>query len=96
MDLNLLRQDIKKINLLIAFQQNLSSGQNTADFCRYWKILVKNRYPFITCDLKAFFYFLALIFFPLTLAMIFFVQVFCQGLNSEGERLKVKFFLWKW
>ncbi len=35
MDLNLFRQDIKKICLLIAFQQSLSSGQKTADFGRY-------------------------------------------------------------
>jgi hypothetical protein len=35
MDLNLFRQDIKKIYLLIAFQQNLRSGQKTTDFCGY-------------------------------------------------------------
>jgi hypothetical protein len=84
MDLNLYRQDIKKICLLIAFQQNLSSGQKTADFCRDCQILVNNHCRFIAGDLKAFFQFFLLIFFPLTLATIF-------GLKSEGKRLKVKF-----
>ncbi len=32
MDLNLFRQDIKKICLLTAFQQSLSSDQKNADF----------------------------------------------------------------
>ncbi len=41
MYLNLFRQDIKKIFLLIAFKQSLNSGQKTADFRRYWQILVK-------------------------------------------------------
>ncbi len=41
MDLNLFRQDIKKICLLIAFEQSLSSGQKNANFRRYWQILVK-------------------------------------------------------
>ncbi len=58
MDLILFRQDIKKICLLIAFQQSLSSGQKTADFRNYGQILVKNCYRFIAGDLKAFFYFL--------------------------------------
>ncbi len=41
MNLYLFRQDIKKIYLLVAFQQSLSSGQKTADFRRYWQIFVK-------------------------------------------------------
>jgi hypothetical protein len=45
------RQDIKKIFLLIAFQQCLNSGQKTADFRRYWQILVKNRCRFTAGDL---------------------------------------------
>ncbi len=49
------RQDIKKICLLIAFQQILSSGQKTANFRRYKQILVKNCCRFIAGDLKAFF-----------------------------------------
>jgi hypothetical protein len=71
MVLNLFRQDIKKICLLIAFQQSLSSGQKTANFCRYLQILVKNSCCFIAGDLKAFFLFFALIFFTLNLATIF-------------------------
>jgi hypothetical protein len=35
MYLNLFRQDIKKIFLLIACQQSLNSSQKTADFRRY-------------------------------------------------------------
>ncbi len=49
------RQDIKKICLLIAFQQSLSSGQKTANFRCCWQILVKNCCRFIAGDLKAFF-----------------------------------------
>ncbi len=41
MDLNLFIQNIKKIYLLMAFQQSLSSGQKTADFRHYLQILVK-------------------------------------------------------
>ncbi len=78
MDLNLFSQDIQKIILLIAFQQNLSSGQKPADFCRYWQILVKNRCRFIADDLKDFFLFFAFIFFPfLTQATIFVSASFC-------------------
>ncbi len=72
MDLNLFRQDIKKIWLLIAFQQSLSRSRKTADFRRYWQIFVKNCCRFIAGDLKGFFsIFFALIFFTLTLATIF-------------------------
>jgi hypothetical protein len=92
MDLNLFKQDIKKICLLITFQQSLSSGQKTADFRRYWQILVKNCCRYIAGDLKAFYLFFALIFFTLTLAMIFVsASFFAKGLKNEGERLKVKF-----
>jgi hypothetical protein len=43
MDLNLLRQDIKKICFLIAFQQSLSSGQKPPTFAvidKFWKKIV--------------------------------------------------------
>ncbi len=87
MGLNLFRQDIKKICLLIAFQQNLSSGQKTADFCHYWQILVNNRCRFIAGDLKAFFfYFFALIFFLLTLATIFVSASFLPKVSKVKER----------
>ncbi len=59
MYLNLFRQDIKKVFLLIAFQQSLNSGQKTAYFRRYWQILVKNCCRFTAGDLKAFFLFFA-------------------------------------
>jgi hypothetical protein len=71
-------QDIKKICLIIAFQQSLSSGQKTTDFCCYWESLVKNFCHFIAGDLKAFFNFFALNLFTLTLAMIFVSASFCQ------------------
>jgi hypothetical protein len=86
MDLNLFRQDIKKICLLIAFQQNLSSGQKTADFCRFRQILVKNCCCFIAGDLKTFFLFFALIFFPLTLAMTFVSASFLPNFSKVKER----------
>ncbi len=57
MYLNLFRQDIKKIFLLIAFQQSLNSSQKTTDFRRFWQILVKNRCRFTAGDLKSFFFF---------------------------------------
>ncbi len=65
MDLNLFRQDIKKICLLIAFQQNLSSGQKTADFCRYGQILVNYCCRFIAGNLKVFFQFFCFDFLPI-------------------------------
>ena len=87
MDLNLFRQDIKKICLLIAFQQNLRSGQKTADFCRYWQILGNNHCRFIAGDLKAFFsIFFALIFFPLSLATIFVARSFLPKVSKVKER----------
>ncbi len=78
MYLNLFRQDIKKIFLLIEFQQSLKSGQKTANFRRYWKILVKNRcgFDFLHIDPSNDFCF---------------CKFFAKGLKSEGERLKVKF-----
>ncbi len=93
MDLNLFRQDIKKISLLIAFQQTLSSGQKTADFRRYDKIFVKNCCRFITCDLRAFFlYFFCFDFLYIDPSNNFcFCKFFAKGLKSEGERLKDKF-----
>jgi len=92
MDLNLFRQDIKKICLLIAFQQSLSSGQKTANFRRYWKILVKNRCHYIAGDLKTFYLFFCFDFLHIDPSNDFcFCKFFAKGLNSEGERLKVKF-----
>jgi hypothetical protein len=90
--LNLVRQDIKKICLLIAFQQNLSSGQKTADFFHYWQILVNNRCRFIAGNLKGFFSIFLLYFLPIDPSNDFcFCKFFAKGLKSEGERLKVKF-----
>ncbi len=93
MDLNLFRQDIKKICLLIAFQQSLSSGQKTADFCCYWQILVKNLCRYIPGDLKAFLsIFFCFDFLHIDPSNEFcFCKFFAKGLKSEGERLKVKF-----
>ncbi len=92
MDLNLFRQDIKKICLLIAFQQSLSSSQKNADFRRYWQILVKNRCHFIAGDLKAFFLFFCFDFLHIGPSNDFcFFKFLANGLKSEGESLKVKF-----
>ncbi len=92
MDLNLFRQDIKKICLLIAFQQSLSSGQKTSDFRRYWQILVKNRCRFIAYDLKAFFLFFCFDFLQIDPSNNFcFCKFFAKGLKSEGERQKFKY-----
>jgi len=88
MYLNLFRQDIKKIFLLIAFQQSLSSGQKTTDFRRHWQILVKNRCRFTAGDLKAFFLFFCFDFLHIDFC---FCKFFAKGIKSEGERLKVKF-----
>ncbi len=92
MYLNLVRQDIKKIFLLIAFQQSLNSGQKTADFRRYWQILVKNRCRFTAGDLKDFFLFFCFDFLHIDASLDFcFCKFFAKGLKGEGERLKVKF-----
>ncbi len=92
MDLNLFRQDIKKICLLIAFKQSLSSSQKTADFCRYWQILVKNLCPYISGDLKTFYLFFCFDFLYIVPSNDFcFCKFFAKGLKSEGEKLKVKF-----
>jgi hypothetical protein len=94
MDLNIFRQDIKKICLLKAFQRSLSSGQKTADFRRYWQILVKNRCRYIAGDLKAFdLFFFALIFFTLTLATIFVSEVFCQRSQKWRREAEGKIFI---
>ncbi len=87
MDLNLFRQDIKKICLLIAFQQNLSSGQKTANFRHYWQILAKN-----VAASSPFFQFFCFDFLHIDPSNDFcFCKFFAKGLKSEGERLKVKF-----
>ncbi len=87
MYLNLFRQDIKKIFLLIAFQQSLNSGQKTADFCRYWKILVKNRCRFTAGDLKAFLKFFCFDFLHIDPSKdCCFFKFFAKGLKREGER----------
>jgi hypothetical protein len=92
MDLNLFRQDIKKIFLLKAFQQSLSRGQKTADFRRYRQILVKNCCRYIAGDLKAFYLFFCFAFLHIDPSNDFcFCKFFAKGLKSEGERLKVKF-----
>jgi hypothetical protein len=92
MDLNLFRQDIKKINLLIAFQQSLNSGEKTPDFRRYWQILEKNCCRFTAGDLNDFFQFFCFDFLNIDPSNDFcFCKFFAKGLKSEGERLKVKF-----
>jgi hypothetical protein len=92
MYLSLFMQDIKKIFLLIAFQQCLNSGQKTADFCRYWQILVKNHCRFTAGDLKVFFIFFCFDFLHIDPRNDFcFCKFFAKGLKSEGERLKVEF-----
>ncbi len=92
MYLNLFRQDIKKIFLLIAFQQSLNSGQKTTNFCHYWQILVKNCCRFTAGDLKAFFLFFCFDFLYIDPSNNFcFCKFFAKGLKSEGERLKAKF-----
>jgi hypothetical protein len=92
MDLNLFRQDIKKICLLIAFQQSLSSGQKSANFRRYRQFLVKNRFRYIAGDLKAFYLFFCFDFLHINPSNDFcFCKFFGKGLKSEGETLKVKF-----
>jgi hypothetical protein len=92
MYLNLFRQDIKKIFLLKAFQQSLNSGQKTADFRRYWQILVKNHCCFPAGDLKAFFQFFCFDFLHIDPSNNFCLcKFFAKGLKSEGERLKVEF-----
>ncbi len=92
MYLNLVRQDIKKIFLLIAFQQSLNSGQKTADFRRYWQILAKNRCRFTAGDLKDFFLFFCFDFLHTDLSNDFcFCKFFAKGLKDEGERLNAKF-----
>jgi hypothetical protein len=92
MYLNLFKQAIKKIFSLKAFQQSLNSGQKTADFRRYWQILVKNRCSFTAGDLKAFFQFFCFDCLHIDPSNNFcFCKFFAKGLKSEGERLKVKF-----
>ncbi len=92
MYLNLFRQDIKKIFLLIAFKQSLNSGQKTANFRRYRQILVKNRCHFTAGHLKAFFLLFCFDFLHIDPSNNFcFCKFFAKGLKSEGERLKVKF-----
>ncbi len=86
MYLNLFRQDIKKIFLLKAFQQSLNSGQKTANFRRYWQILVKNCCRFTAGDLKAFFQFFGFDFLHNDPSNNFcFCKFFAKGLTSEGE-----------
>ncbi len=92
MYLNLIRQDIKKIFLHIAFQQSLNSGQKTTNFRRNWQILVKNHCRFTAGDLKAFFLLFCFDFLHIDPSNNFwFFRLFAKGLKSEGERLKVKF-----
>ncbi len=92
MYLNLFRQDIKKIFLLIAFQQSLNSSQKAADFRRYWQILIKNRCRFTAGDLKAFFSIFCYDFLHIDPSNDFCsCKFFAKGLKSEGARLKVKF-----
>jgi hypothetical protein len=87
MDRHLFRQDIKKICLLIELQQSLSSSQKTADFRRYWQILIKKLLPLHRRQLKSlFFYFFALIFITLTQATIFVSASFLPKVSKVKER----------
>ena len=86
MDLNLFRPDFKKICLLIAFQQSLSSGQKTADFRSYRQILVKNRCRYIAGDLKAFYLFFGFDFLHIDPSNDFcFCKFFAKGLKVKRE-----------
>jgi len=51
---------IKKLLLLIAYQQSLSSGRKTTEIRHFRKILLKNRRRFIAGDFKALFIFVVL------------------------------------
>jgi hypothetical protein len=96
MVLSLFRKDIKKICLLIAYQQSLSSGQKPPTFAVIDK-LVKNRRRSIAGNLKAFFLFFALIFFTLTLATIFVFASFLPKVSKVKEKVcKLNFGLQKW
>jgi hypothetical protein len=86
MYLNLFRQDIKKIFLLMAFQQSLNSGQKTADFRRYRQIFVKNRCRFTPGDLKAFFQFFCFDCLHIYLATIFVSASFLPKVSKVKER----------
>jgi hypothetical protein len=97
MYLNLFRQDIKKIILLIAFQQSLNSGQKTTDFRRYWQILVKNCCRFTAGDLKAFFPFFRFDFLHIDPSNNFCFYKFLPKVSKVKERgWKLNFGLWKW
>jgi hypothetical protein len=92
MDLNLFRQDIKKICILIAF---LAKPQQRTKNRRLSPLLTnfgKNCCRFIEGDLKAFFLFFFFDFLHIGPSNDFcFCKFFAKGLKSEGERLKVKF-----
>jgi hypothetical protein len=80
MDLNQFRSDIKKICLLMAYLQSLSSVQKPPTYAVIDK--------FGKCFKSLFSFFFALIFYTLTLATIFcFCKFFANSLKSEGERL---------
>jgi hypothetical protein len=85
MSLDLCRQDIKKLFLLIVYQQSLGSGQKTTDFCHYIQTLVKNRRRFIAGNFK--------VWLSLNYPTNDFghCKFFATSLKSEEERLKVKF-----
>jgi hypothetical protein len=92
MDLNLFRQNIKKIFLLIAFQQNISSGKKKRQILPLLTNFGKNCCRFIAGDVKAFFLFFCFDFLPIDPSNDFcFCKFFAKGFKSEGERLKVKF-----
>ncbi len=86
MALNLFRQDIKKIFLLIAFQQNLRSGQKNADFCMLLTNFGKKLLSLHRRQLKTFFIFFCFDFFPLTQATIFVSAIFLPKVSKVKER----------
>ncbi len=81
MDLNLFRQDIKKIYLLITLQVKKPPAIAVID--KFWYKMVATSSQAIK---KLIFYFFALIFFTLTLAMIFVSASFLPKVSKVKER----------
>ncbi len=91
-DLNLFRQDIKKICLLISMSAKPQQWPKNRRLSPLVTNFGKKLLPLHRRRFKSLFvYFFALIFFTLTQQRFFFCKFFAKGLKSEGERLKVKF-----
>ncbi len=92
MYLNLIRQEIKKIFLLIAFQQSLNRGQKNRRLSPLLTNFGKKLLPLYRRRFKSFFSIFCYDFLPIDPSNDFcFCKFFAKGLRSEGERLKVKF-----